>query len=136
MAVQRHHKHLLILDGIVNLLLGLLLLLFPLGMAELLGVPDPGLNLYPSLLGAVLFGIGVALLLEAYAGKKGIRGLGLEGAIAINLCGAGVLVIWLLVSPFEIPARGYIILWTIALLVLAIGFVELFYKMLNPTGRK
>ena len=136
MAVQRHHKLLLILDGIVNLLLGLLLLLFPFGMAELLGVPDPGLNLYPSLLGAVLFGIGVALLLEAYAGKKGIRGLGLEGAIAINLCGSGVLVIWLLVSPFAIPAQGYIILWTIAVLVLAIGFVELFYKISNPTGRK
>ena len=129
MTLQRHHKRLLILDGIVNLLLGLLLLLFPFGMAKLLGVPEPGLNFYPSILGAVLFGIGVTLLLEAYAGKKGIRGLGLEGAIVINFCGAGALLGWLLAVPLDIPLRGYVVLGVIAISVLLVGIVELIYQV-------
>ena len=37
-------KKLLLIDGIVNLIIGILLLLFPLGMAQLLGVPLP--NIY------------------------------------------------------------------------------------------
>ncbi|MEN8245801.1 MAG: hypothetical protein ABFS43_12980 [Thermodesulfobacteriota bacterium] len=123
------YKKLLILDGAVNLLLGVLLLCFPLGLATWLGVPEGGLNFYPGILGAVLFGIGVALLLEAYGEQKGIRGLGLEGAIAINICGAGALVVWLLAVPLEISLRGYVVLWVIVLSVLLIGIVELVHQV-------
>ena len=118
-------KTLLLIDGIVNLLIGILLLLFPFGMAKLLGVPLPNINFYPSILGAVIFGIGIALVLEAYGEPKGIHGLGLTGAIVINFCAAGVLSIWLISTPLNLPLRGYIILWTIAIVVLAIGFIEL-----------
>jgi hypothetical protein len=121
-------KTLLLIDGIVNLLVGILLLLFPLGMAQLLGVPLPNINFYPTLLGAVIFGIGIALLLEAYGERRGIHGLGLAGAVAINFCAAGVLTIWLISAPLSLPLRGYIILWTIAGVVLAIGFIELISK--------
>ena len=121
-------KTLLLIDGIVNLLIGILLLLFPLGMAQLLGVPLPNIYFYPTILGAVIFGIGIALLLEAYGEPRGIHGLGLAGAIVINFCGAGVLTLWLIFVPLNLPLRGYIILWTIAILVLAIGFIELFSK--------
>jgi hypothetical protein len=41
--------------------------------------------------------------IERYGASKNIRGLGLGGAIAINLCGAGVLLLWLLIVPFDIP---------------------------------
>ncbi|NNL76349.1 MAG: hypothetical protein HKO68_08445, partial [Desulfobacterales bacterium] len=85
-------------------------------------------NFYPVILGAVLFGIGIALLIERYGAHKDIRGLGLGGAIAINLCGAGVLLTWLLVSPLDIPLRGYIILWSIAIIVLIVGLAELIAK--------
>ena len=129
MGIKYRHKRLLILDGAVNLLLGILLLCFPLGIAAWLGVPEGGSNFYPIILGAVLFGIGVALLLEACAKQKGIRGLGLEGAIAINFCGAGALAVWLVAVPLKIPLRGYVVLWMIAISVLLIGIVELIYRV-------
>ena len=97
-------------------------------MAAVLGVPIPDTNFYPGILGAVLFGIGIALLLEAHGESGGVRGLGLAGAIAINFCGAGVLSIWLLYTPLDLPLRGHIILWTIAVIVLGIGLIELFSK--------
>ena len=121
-------KILLLIDSIVNLLLGILLLLFPFGMAQLLGVPQPNSNFYPTILGAVIFGIGIALLFEAYGKPFGIHGLGIAGAIAINFCGAGVLALWLISNPFNLPLRGYITLWTIAIVVLVLGFIELLGK--------
>ena len=121
-------KVLLLMDGIINLLVGVALLLFPLGMAPILGLPLPIINFYPTLLGAVIFGIGLALLLEAYGQPRGIHGLGLGGAIAINFCAAGVLILWLVSTPLNLPLRGYILLWTIAIVVLTLGFIELFSK--------
>ena len=115
----------MIIDGIINLVLGILLLLVPFGMASFLGVPEPVSYLYPCVLGAVLFGIGIALLLEVWRGSKGIRGLGIGGAIVINFCGAGTLLGWLLMSPHDLPLRGQILLWSIAVVVLLVGVVEL-----------
>ena len=123
--MEQKHRALLIIDGIINLVLGILLLLVPFGMASFLGVPEPVSFLYPCVLGAVLFGIGIALLLEVWGGSKGIRGLGVGGAIVINFCGAGTLLGWLLVSSPDLPMRGRILLWCIALLVLVVGVVEL-----------
>ncbi len=124
-------KLLLVIDAGVNLLLGGLLLLFPFGIAAWLGVPQTASAFYPTILGGVLAGIGLALLLEASDRPRGLRGLGLAGAITINFCGAGVLAIWLFAAPPQIPLRGQIILWTIAVVVLAIGLIEL----LTGSGR-
>jgi hypothetical protein len=121
-------KRLLIIDAIVNLALGVLLLLFPAGIVAMLGLPVTNTNFYAAILGAVLFGIGIALLIERYGEPKNIRGLGLEGAIAINFCGAGVLLLWLILVPFDIPLRGKIILWSIAISVIAIGMVEVWSR--------
>lgn len=122
------HKLFLLIDGIINLVLGIILLLFPLGMVKLLGLPYTNTNFYAVILGAVLFGIGIALLIERYGAHRDIRGLGLGGAIAINLCGAGTLLTWLLISPLDIPLRGHIILWSIAIIVLIVGLAELMAK--------
>lgn len=116
---------LLIIDGIVNLALGILLLIFPRGIMSALEAPASTSKFYPSILGAVLFGIGLALLLEHYGSDRGIRGLGLGGAIVINICGAGTLAFWLLSGKLQIPTRGNIVLWTIAGIVLLIGLVEI-----------
>jgi len=126
--MERKQAILLSIDGIINLVLGIFLLLFPLGIAELLGVPQANTNFYPTILGGVIFGIGVALFVERYGLSHTIRGLGLGGAIAINICGAMVLLIWLLINPFSLPLRGYIILWAIAGVVLLVGIVELAAK--------
>ena len=113
---------LLLIDGIVNLILGVLLLLFPFGIADLLGVPYSGNSFYPTILGSVLFGIGLALLIERFNTHNG---LGILGAIVINLCGSAVLLIWLISNELVIPLRGSVILWSIAVIVFLIGIFEL-----------
>ena len=132
--MKSRSKILLLIDGIVNLLLGMLLLLFPFGMAQILGVPQSNSNFYPTILGAVLLGIGISLLLEAFGKPQGIHGLGLAGAISINFCGAGVLTLWLIFVPFDLPLRGYITLWSIAIVVLALGGIELFNRKRIGSG--
>jgi len=118
------HQILLGTDAVVNLVLGVTLLFFPRGTIELLGLPRASTSFYVSLLGAVIFGIGLALVLDL-VGAPAVRGLALGGAIAINLCGGGVLAAWLLFIPLEIPRRGAVTLWIVAVLVLAIGLTEL-----------
>ena len=83
------------------------------------------MEIQASLLGAVLFGIGIALLLERYGESRQVRGLGLGGAIAINLSGAAVLVVWLVISPFSLPLRGKTILWSVAIAVLGVALAEI-----------
>jgi hypothetical protein len=119
-------SNLLIVDGAVNLLLGMLLLISPAGLVDLLGLPAFTTAFYPTILGAVLLGIGLALLIERFGQSKGLSGLGIAGAIAINMCGGGTLLIWLIAGHLEIPARGRLLLWVVAVLVLGIGFLEAF----------
>ena len=69
--MKKTFKNLLFIDGIVNLLLGVLLLLFPLGIAPSLGIPVPDTHFYPTILGAVLLGIGIALLIDVLGQPHG-----------------------------------------------------------------
>ena len=117
-------KRLLTIDAIVNLALGLPLTLIPHSATKALGVPVPDDHFYACLLGAILTGIGLALLVERFEDVAGITGLGLGGAIVINFCGAGILVVLLAQGGLGLPTRGYILLWGVALVVLAIGVVE------------
>ena len=45
----------------------------------------------------------IAMFVERYGYKYMIRGLGLGGLIAINICGGIVLLIWLIIDPFDLP---------------------------------
>ena len=126
--MKSKHKKLLLIDGVVNLLLGGLLLLFPVGIVDLLGLPQTNTNFYPSILGGVIFGIGLALLLEWVGRAKAFRGLGLGGAILINIVGSLVLIYWLLFGSLDIPIKGQIILWMVGLIVFILGIVELATK--------
>lgn len=126
---------LLVVDAFINFLLGLLLLGFSRPVAHLLGVPYTDVKFYPTLLGAVLFGIGMALMIEAYRKPKGLVGLGLGGAVAINLSGGAVLWYWLLSSMLDLPLRGRVFLWALAIILVGISAVELlihFRKRLSP----
>jgi hypothetical protein len=114
---------LLITDGIINLGLGILLLTFPAKIVTALGVPTAEESFYPNILGAVFFGIGVALFLELHG--KGF-GLSLVGAITINLCGGFVLALWLLFGDLSIPIRGHVFLWVLVIILVGISLVELF----------
>lgn len=120
---------LLLADAIVNLALGALLLLvvpFPAQLPQLLGVPPVTGAFYPSILGGVLFGIGIALLLErSRKDTDGLVGLGLGGAIAINLSGGIVLGGWLLLGNLDLPPRGRVFLSALAVMLVAISAAEL-----------
>ena len=126
--MESKHKALLLIDGVVNLIMGSLLFLYPVGIVELFGLPPSDTYFYAIILGAVLFGIGIALMIELYGEAKKVRGLGLGGAIAINLTGAGALVIWLVISPLSLPVRGRVILWSVAIVVLTIALAEIVTK--------
>jgi hypothetical protein len=115
----------LLLDSVINLVLGVLLATFPKSIVGLLGVPHSDATFYPSLLGAVLIGIGIALLIEYFRKPAGSVGLGLGGAIAINLCGALFLAGWLLSGKLEIPLRGQVFLWALAVGLVVISLAEL-----------
>lgn len=125
--MNKKQRLLLISDSIINLLLGLLLLLFPAGVVEILGLPPTNTYFYPTILGGVIFGIGIALGIELLFYPK-FRGLGLAGAITINFSGGLVLLYWLLFMNMEIPRMGLILLWVVAILVLGIGIIEVATK--------
>jgi hypothetical protein len=108
----------------VNLILGFVLILVPAGIARILCLPGAGSYFYAVVLGAVLIGIGVALLLSL----SSPGGLGLRGAIAINLCGAAAVAVWLILTPVTLCPRGLVILWAVVAIVLGIGILELWER--------
>lgn len=112
---------LLRVDAAVNIGLGTLLLLFPPRLVALLGVPGSPTSFYPNLLGAVLFGIGIALLWET---RLPGTGLALKGAVSINLCGGLVLALWLLFGDLSLPTRGAVFLWFLVILLLGLSAIR------------
>ena len=66
---------LLLADALVNLVIGAVLVAFPARLIGALGLPASPSTFYPRILGAVLIGVGLALLLNAL--PTGLSGLGL-----------------------------------------------------------
>lgn len=116
---------LLVCDGVINLALGVLLIWFPDGLTQFLGLPSAEPGFYRSILGAVLFGIGIALMVEARSRDRESTGLGLGGAIAINLCGGVALAAWLILGDLGLPMRGEIFLWGLVVILVGISGLEL-----------
>ena len=115
----------LLIDAGINLVLGVLLLVYSPGLVEVLGVPVSENAFYPNILGAVFIGITIALVVEHYRKPDGMIGLGLGGAMAINLCGGAVLVLWLVFGEMELPLGGAVFLWGLAVVLVVISLVEL-----------
>ena len=122
---MRHGKLLILIDSIINFFLGIVLLVYSDSVVSFFGLPETDHYFYPNILGAVLFGIGIALLIE-YNRKKEFFGLGLGGAIAINMFGGTVLLLWLIWGNLNIPIQGAIILWVLDFLLIGISAFELF----------
>ena len=115
---------LLHVDAAINLALGVLLLWFPVSVVEWLGIPRSEPGFYRGVLGAVVFGIGVALWIEARR-TSGEAGLGMAGAVAINLAGAIAILGWVAFGDLELPTRGAVTLVLVAVVVLAVGIAEI-----------
>jgi hypothetical protein len=118
-------RTILLIDAFINLILGILLLIFSPAVIKLLGIP-PAPSFYPTILGAVFIGITVALIIEAYRNEPhNDAGLGLSGALSINLCGGIVLFIWLIAGNLEIPLKGRILLWTLDAILVIVSLIEI-----------
>jgi len=95
-------------------------------LAEFLGVPEVESSFYPNILGGAFVGIALALLIEFFNKPEGkTYGLGLLGAIVINLCCGFVLIIWLLFGDLSLPLRGSILLWSLTVLLIVLSSFEL-----------
>ena len=121
---MRQGKILLLVDSIINVFLGIVLLAYSEPIVEFFGLPVTSINFYPNILGAILFGIGIALFIE-YKRKDEFIGLGLGGAISINMMGGIVLFLWLVFGNLNIPVHGTIILWILDILLIGISSLEL-----------
>ena len=120
---------LLLADGIINLALGVILVTFHPAVVEYLGIPATDHPFYPTLLGGVLFGAGVALLVEYFRGIAETAGLGLVGAVVINLCGGLVLAFWLIRGNLDITLHGKIVLWLLVFILVFLSGLELFFTI-------
>ena len=116
-------SELLLLDGIGNVALGAVLVVAPVRLATWLGLPDVTPGFFASLFGAVLVGIGIALLLERH--RRTGDALGLTGALVINSCFGLALVGWLLVGGLQLPVRGALVLWALAVILIVLSVIEL-----------
>ena len=126
-------SELLTIDGVVNLLLGALLVWYPASVARALGLSIEERHFFASILGAVLLGVGMALLMERFRPPLRIVGLGLGGAISINLCAGVVLAAWLLFGELSLTALGYFTLWAVVLLLVGLSTVELYTHLSRTT---
>ena len=120
-------QFLLLLDGIGNVLLGLPLVFFPHGVARLLDIPVTEGAFYPTILGSVFIGIGIALFVERFNPRR--RGLGLGGAISINLTFGIVLGIWLLKNGEALSGLAILLLWILVAILVGISSFEWFSIM-------
>ncbi len=119
-------KELLTIDGIINLVLGVLLIAFPSSVVRALGIPGGDSAFYANVLGGVLFGVGVALVIERFRPPLRAVGLGLGGAISINLCGGLVLAAWLASGRLELSTLGDVVGWSLVFVLVGLSLIELY----------
>ena len=129
-------KELLTIDAVVNLVLGILLIWYPAPLAQAIGLSADGRPFFASVLGGVLFGVGVALLIERYRPPLRVVGLGLGWAIAINLCGGSVLAVWLLIGSLTLTVLGQLALWTLVVVLVGLSSLELYTHLHRATSQR
>jgi hypothetical protein len=125
---------LFMIDGVLDLLFGALLIAFPTGFMNALGMPAASSPFYTMLLGGVLVGIGLGLILQQLLERPAER-RGVEVPIAANLAGAGVLIALLVSGRLSLPIQGEIVLWAIAIIVLGFGVGEIVLHVMQTSPR-
>ena len=115
-------QQLLWLETLLKLVPGLLLALAPLTTLRILGLPRPDTGFWPRLTGALLVGIAGALVIE---GTHSGHGLGLAGAIVINLSGASVLATLLVLERGPTSTRGRSVVWALTCTLVILSVFEI-----------
>ncbi len=129
-------QYIMLVDAAINLILGFLLLLFSERIVNLLGIPNTSQYFYPNILGGVLTGIGIALIIEYYKKPGGLSGLGIGGAVTINICGGTVLAAWLIFGRLNIPPHGQIFLWILVFILVFVSLIELLIYIKNSNSKE
>lgn len=126
-------EKLLAVDALINFTLGLTFIFYPQLIVNLLGIEISALSTVINILkatiaifGGVLTGIGIALLLESLHRPKGLVGLGLGGAVVINLCGGIVLAGWLIFGNLVIPKLMLVFLWILVTILVVLSVMEFY----------
>ena len=115
-------QQLLWIETLLKLVPGLLLALAPLTTLRILGLPRPDTGFWPRLTGALLVGIAGALFIE---GTHSGHGLGLAGAIIINLSGATVLATLLALDRGPASTRGRAVVWALTCTLVILSVFEI-----------
>lgn len=116
-------QQLLWIETVLKLAGGVLLVVAPLTLARVLGLQRPASGFWPRLLGALLIGLAAATFIEArFAGS---RGLGLAGALAVNLAGAGVVAAELVMGSAAPSRRGRVVLWLVVIVLGLLAVAEI-----------
>ena len=116
---------LLWIETLLKLSGGLVLALFPLTTARILGLPASESGFWPRLLGALLIAIAAAIYVEGRGG--GPRGLGLGGIVILDLLCAVWLAVLLVVRGAARTGRGKLILWLLTATLVVLATIELAY---------
>ena len=95
----------------------------------MLGLPFGADAFYPVILGSIFPGIGFALLVERFSDR--MTGLGLGGALTINITFGAVLACWLLWSDAQLPTHALVFLWMLASILVGFSGVE-WFSMAKP----
>ncbi|HRN89322.1 ABC transporter permease [Hyphomicrobium sp.] len=116
-------QQLLWLETLLKLAGGILLLLAPMSTIRAFGLPASASGFWPRIVGALLIGVAAATYIEgAWAGS---RGLGLAGLVVINLTGAFVIALSVLMGRAAPTRRGAFALWVLVALLVSLSLVEI-----------
>lgn len=113
---------LLLANALLLLSMGAILAVLPATSVLALGLPAGQPAFYRRLLGAVLVGVGLALMMRVL--PTGLGGLGSHGAIVINLSVALTLAALLLTGVGRSSSQGKRLPWLLVIVLLGLSALE------------
>jgi hypothetical protein len=116
-------QQLLWIECLFKLSVGVMLMLGPRVLARVLGLPPAESPFWPRVLGGLLTGVAAAAFIEVKL--KAGSGLGLGGAIGINLAGVAILVSLLILGQTGPHRRGRAVLWILSGVLATLALVEI-----------
>lgn len=117
-------QQLLWLETLLKLAGGTALVVAPLTVIKILGLPVASAGFWPRLVGALLIGIAAATFIE---GATAGRGLGMAGLVILNIAGATLVALAAVFGSGAPTRRGAFVLWGLVVLLFALGLIEIAY---------
>jgi len=116
-------QQLLWIETLLKLSAGLALVVAPLSLIKLFGLPRADTGFWPRLLGAVLIGLAGSLFLEGRV--AGAHGIGLAGCVIVNFCAVSIMAAMLVLDAGPPSARGRVAMGTLVVLLVLLSVLEI-----------